>query len=65
MTSLNGLLARDWESFIIGICARRKMTKFSKLWEECMQEEGRIANREENLNEDEYQALEAHAKIGS
>ena len=38
MTTLNGL-PRDWESFIRGICARRKLTKFSRLWEECVDEE--------------------------
>ena len=27
MTTLNGL-PRDWESFIRGICSRRKLTKF-------------------------------------
>ena len=61
MTTLNGLL-RDWDSFIKGICARRKLTKFSKLWEECAQEEKLIANREEKLNDNEDQALAAHAK---
>ena len=63
MNTLNGLL-RDWESFIRGICARRKLAKFSRLWEECVQEEGRIANKEEKLNDDQDQALEAHAKKG-
>ena len=37
MTTLNGL-PREWESFIRGICARRKLTKFRRLWEECVQE---------------------------
>ena len=63
MTTLNGLLT-EWDSFIRGICARRKLTKFSKLWEECVQEEGRIENREEKLNDNEDQALAAHAKNG-
>ena len=49
MTTLN-VLPREWDSFIRGICARRKLTKFSKLWEECVQEEGRLENREETLN---------------
>ena len=44
MTTLNGL-PTEWDSFIRGICARRKLTKFSKLWEECVQEEGRLGNR--------------------
>ena len=41
MTTLNGL-PREWDSFIREICARIKLTKFSKLWEECVQEEGRL-----------------------
>ena len=61
MTTLNGL-SRDWEAFIRGICSRRKLTKFRKLWEECVQEEERIAAREENLNDNEDQALTAHNK---
>ena len=32
VTTLNGL-PREWDSFIRGICARRKLTKFNKLWE--------------------------------
>ena len=38
MTTLNGL-PRAWDSFIQGICARKKLVKFSILWEECSQEE--------------------------
>ena len=53
MTTLNGL-PREWDSFIRGICARRKLTKFNKLWEECVQE-GRIINKEEKLNDNEDQ----------
>ena len=41
MTTLNGL-PRSWDSFIQGICARKKLIKFSRLWEECSQEEARI-----------------------
>ena len=36
MTTMNGL-PRECDSFIRGICARRKLTKFNKLWEECVQ----------------------------
>ena len=61
MTTLNGL-TRDWEAFIQGICSRRKLTKFRKLWEECVQEEERITAREEKLNDNEDQALTAHTK---
>ena len=37
ITTLNGL-PREWDSFIRGICARRKLTKFRNIWEECVQE---------------------------
>ena len=57
MTTLNGL-PRDWKSFIRGICAKRNLTKFSRLCEKCVQEEGRIANREEKLYDDEDQTRE-------
>ena len=60
---MNGL-PREWDSFIRGICARRRLTKFSKLWEECVQEEGSIANREENLNDNDNQYLDAPARNG-
>ena len=33
MTTLNGL-PRSWHSFIQGIFARKKLFKFSRLWEE-------------------------------
>ena len=32
MTTLNGV-SRAWDSFIQGICARKKLVKFSRLWE--------------------------------
>ena len=41
ITTLNGLPV-SWDSFIQGICARRKLITFSRLWEECSQEEARI-----------------------
>ena len=37
MKTLNGL-PRSWNFFIQGICARKKLIKFSRLWEECTQE---------------------------
>ena len=36
MTTLNGL-PRSWDSFIQGICATKKLVKFSRLWEEFSQ----------------------------
>ena len=41
MTTLNDL-PRSWDSFIQGICARKKLISFSRLWEECSQEEARL-----------------------
>ena len=61
MTTLNGLLS-EWESLIQGICLRRELTKFRKLWEECVQEEERITLREEKLNENEDQVWAVHTK---
>ena len=60
MTTLNGL-PKSWDSFIQGICARRKLITFSRLWEECSQEEAQIVAWEEKMgNED--QSLTAHTK---
>jgi hypothetical protein len=63
MTTLNGL-TRPWDSFIQTICARKEKLQFDSLWEECVQEEARVANREVVLLRDEDQALDAHAKGG-
>ena len=45
MTTLNGL-PRSWDSFFQGMCARRNLITFSRLWEEFSQEEARIVARE-------------------
>ena len=63
MTTLSGLPG-EWDSFSKGICARIKLTKFNKLWEECVQEEGMIINIEEKLNDNEVQDLDTHTKKG-
>jgi transposase InsO family protein len=63
MTTLNGL-TRPWDAFIQTICARKEKLQFDSLWEECVQEEARVANREAVLSRDEDQALVAHAKGG-
>ena len=60
MTTLNGL-PRSWDSFIQGICARKKLVKFSRLWEAWSQEEAWIATQEEKMGS-EYQALMVHSK---
>jgi hypothetical protein len=44
MTALNGL-TRPWDAFIQTICARNEKLQFDSLWEECVQEEARVANR--------------------
>jgi hypothetical protein len=51
--SLNGL-TRPWDAFIQTICARKEKLQFDSLWEECVQEEARVANREAVLLRDEY-----------
>ena len=63
MTTMNGL-PRSWDPFIKGICSRRKLTKFSRLSEDCTQEETRLEAREEKLSDEENQALAAHARKG-
>jgi hypothetical protein len=63
MTTLNGLKI-PWDAFIQTICARTKKLKFDGLWEECIQEETRVANREALLERDEDQALATRTKGG-
>jgi hypothetical protein len=47
-----------------GLCARLKKLKFDSLWEECIQEETRVANHEALLERDDDQALATHTKRG-
>jgi hypothetical protein len=63
MTTLNGL-TRPWDAFIQTVCARKEKLQFDNLWEECIQEESRVANREALLSRDEDQALASHTKGG-
>ena len=60
MTALNGL-TRLWDSFIQTIYARKESLKFDILWEECVQEEVRVANREALLRDDGH-ALATHTR---
>ena len=62
MTTMNGL-PRPWDPFIKGICSRRKLTKFSRLWEDCTQEEARLEAREEKLGQED-QALTVQTRRG-
>ena len=43
------------------MCARKESMKFDTVWEECIQEEARVANREALQKEDD-QALATHTK---
>ena len=52
MTTLNGL-ARPWDSLIQNLCARKESMKFDIVWEDCIQEEAIVANREALLREDD------------
>ena len=61
MTTLNGL-PRSRDSFIQGICARRKLISFSRLWEECTQEEARLITKEGNMGAIEDQALTIYSR---
>ena len=60
MTALNRL-TRPWDSFIQTLCARKESMNFDIVWEDCIQEEARVANREALLREDD-QALATHTK---
>jgi len=61
MTTLNGL-PRSWDSLIQGVCARKKLRTFSRLWEECTQEEARLRTREEKMGANDDQALTVHTR---
>jgi hypothetical protein len=62
MTTLNGL-PRSCDAFIQGICSRRKLPKFNRLWEDCNQEEARTTTKEEKMRDD-YQDIAAHTRKG-
>ena len=63
MTTLNGFTI-PWDAFVQTICARKEKLNFDILWEEYVQEEARVANREALLSRDEDQALATHTKGG-
>ena len=62
MAALN-VLTRPWDSFIQTMCARKESMKFDIVWEDCIQEEARVANREALLKEDD-QSLATHTRRG-
>ena len=49
------------DSFIQGIYARKKLVKFSRLWEECYEEESQMEALEENMVSED-QALTVQSK---
>ena len=61
MTTLNGL-PRSWDSFIQGICARRRLISFRILREECAQEEAQLMTREEKIGAIEDQVVTIHTR---
>jgi hypothetical protein len=63
MIAINGL-TKPWDAFIQTICARKEKLQFESLWEECIQEETRVANCEALLARDDDQALATHTKGG-
>ena len=60
MTALNGI-TRPWESFIHMMHAKKESMMFEVVWEDCIQEETRVANREALLKEYD-QVLATHTK---
>ena len=52
MTALNGL-TRPWDSFIQNLCSIKESMKFDIVWEDCIQEEAKVADREALLREDD------------
>jgi hypothetical protein len=60
-TTLNGF-PPSWDPFVQGICARRRLPKFDKLWSDCTQEESRLISKTQKTNEEENQALVAQVK---
>ena len=62
MTALTGL-TRPWDPFIQTMCARKESMEFDIVWEDCIQEEVGVANREALLKEYD-QSLAIHTKIG-
>jgi hypothetical protein len=63
MKALNGL-TRPLDAFIQMIYSRMEKLKFDSLWEECIQEEIRVVNREALLARDDDQDLATHTKGG-
>jgi ketosteroid isomerase-like protein len=57
-TTLNGF-PTFWIPFVQGVCARSKLPKFDKLWEDCTHEESRLVDQQKRLIVNEEEALTA------
>jgi hypothetical protein len=55
-TTLNGF-PTFWIPFVQEVCARSKLPKFDKLWEDCTHKESRLADQHKRLIVDEEEAL--------
>jgi hypothetical protein len=56
---------KAWEPFIMGICARERLLKWERLWDDCIQEVTRResrSNKQGGGGEDENLALVCKAK---
>jgi hypothetical protein len=64
--ALNGFI-KSWGPFIMGICAREKLPKCERLWDDCIQEESRREyrpNKQGGGGGDEKLALVSKIKKG-
>jgi hypothetical protein len=60
-TTLNGFPS-SWDPFFQGICAKRKLPKFNKLWADYTQEEYRLISNSKKNNDDENQKISSQVK---
>ena len=44
LTTLNGFPS-SWDVFVQGICTRKKLPKFDRIWTDCTQEEARLISK--------------------
>ena len=58
LTTLNGFPS-SLDVFVQGICARKKLPKFDRLWANCSQEEARLISK---MNDEEIQELATQLK---
>ena len=63
-TTLNGF-PTFWIPFVQGVCARSKLPKFDKLWEDCTREESRLSDQHKRLIIDEEEAFTVQKNIRS